>query len=289
LQKQVTPKRLAKTFVIIKEDDMSSLKLGCQTYSWEMLGAGWQGTPEMILDAMAAAGYGGVEFSNGMIGRYLDEPVEFGKELKARKLACAAFAYARDGFTDLSQRSEDLAGFERALRFAAHFQVVLCLGGPSSPAHTEVGEKIANALDFYQEAARRAEKVKVELAIHPHSHHTSLVTTVEDYERLLTPAAAWGIGFNPDTGHILRSQQDLMACLQRYRPMVRHVHIKDLAASGAWAPLGQGVTPLNQVLGWLETTGYDGWVVIEEESDAVYPEPSAAVAANRRTIKLMGY
>ena len=35
---------------------MANYKIGCQTCSWEMLGADWQGTPELILDAVAAVG-----------------------------------------------------------------------------------------------------------------------------------------------------------------------------------------------------------------------------------------
>jgi len=53
---------------------MPSFKIGCQTYSWEMLGAEWRGTPERILDAVAAAGYAGVEFSNNMIGKFFEHP-----------------------------------------------------------------------------------------------------------------------------------------------------------------------------------------------------------------------
>ena len=85
---------------ILNEGYMTSLKFGCQTYSWEMLGGKWHGTPEMILDAMSVSGYRGVEFSNGMIGRYMDHPDDFGIELERRQLACAAFAYARNGFID---------------------------------------------------------------------------------------------------------------------------------------------------------------------------------------------
>ena len=47
------------------------LRVGCQTYTWEMHGPAWQGSPDNILDAIAAAGYAGVEFSNAMIGAVL--------------------------------------------------------------------------------------------------------------------------------------------------------------------------------------------------------------------------
>ncbi len=264
---------------------MALFKIGCQTYSWEMLGDAWQGAPDDILEAVAQAGYAGVEFSNQMIGKYLAQPAQFAQALAQRGLACAAFAYARAGFTEAAQEAEDLAGLETALQFAAHFGIPLGLGGPSSQDHDRRQDKMAQALRFYAQAARRAQAYGVSLLIHPHSHHTSLVLTADEYDQLLTAVAPLGIGFNPDTGHILRGGQDVMACLQRHRPQIGHVHIKDVDANGSWAALGQGITPLAELLAWLEQTGYAGWVVIEEESAAVYPEPSAAIAANRRVLQ----
>ncbi len=268
---------------------MALFKIGCQTYSWEMLGEEWHGTPDQILESIARAGYAGVEFSNQMIGDYLARPARFSLALGQHGLACAAFAYARTGFTDPAQEAEDLAGAEAALQFAAHFGALLCLGGPSSQDPGNREAKMAQALRFYTQVARRAQAYGVSLAVHPHSHHTSLVLTASEYDQLLEAVAPLGIGFNPDTGHILRGGQDLMACLVRHRGLIRHVHIKDVDADGNWAPLGQGITPLAGLLAWLESSGYAGWVVIEEESEAVRPEPSAAIAANRRMLQSLNY
>ena len=40
------------------------LKVGCQTYTWEMLGATWRGSVDDMLDAVAASGYEGIEITN---------------------------------------------------------------------------------------------------------------------------------------------------------------------------------------------------------------------------------
>jgi inosose dehydratase len=268
---------------------MPRFSIGCQTYTWEMLGPAWQGKPEEILDAAAAAGYSGVEFSNAMIGPYLDHPEAFERALAARGLACAGFAYARQGFSDPQEYENDLAGAEKALRFAAHFSVVLGLGGPSSPSRQDTDRKLEQALAFFREVSGRAAKMEVRLAVHPHSHHTSLVVTAEEYDRLLCAVEPLGICFNPDTGHILRGGQDLLDCLSRYRPLITHVHIKDVTAAGQWTPLGQGITPLERLFAWLEETGYSGWVVIEEESDGARADPAGAVTANRRYLASLGY
>ncbi len=268
---------------------MTLFSIGCQTYSWEMLGDGWKGTPDDILDVIAEAGYSGVEFSNNMIGSYLEQPQEFEQALEMRGLQCAAFAYARNGFTNPDEFEKDLDGFETALRFVSYFGVVLGLGGPSSESRQDIDKKLNQAVTFYQEAARRAAKLGVVLAIHPHSHHTSLALTTEEYRWLLEAIAPFGIQFNPDTGHILRGGQDLMECLQRYQKRIVHVHIKDVDRHNQWALLGEGITPLHQIFRWLDEIGFAGWVIIEEESDQARGDVTRAIKENRNFMKRLGY
>ena len=43
------------------------LRVGCQTYTWEMLGQNWKGSVDSILDAVAQAGYEGIEITNSMM------------------------------------------------------------------------------------------------------------------------------------------------------------------------------------------------------------------------------
>ena len=112
-------------------DCKGPVRLGCQTFTWEMLGEKWRGSPDDILDQMAAAGFAGAEFSNQMIGGYADRPADFEKALKQRRLACAAYAYAMAGFSDPKCEAADLEGADKALRFAAHFSAPVCLAGPA--------------------------------------------------------------------------------------------------------------------------------------------------------------
>ena len=71
------------------------MKIGHQMYSWEMQGPAWRGTPDDIMDMVAAAGYAGIEFSSAMIGGYAERPAEFQRALQRRGLAAAAFAGPR--------------------------------------------------------------------------------------------------------------------------------------------------------------------------------------------------
>jgi inosose dehydratase len=264
------------------------MKIGHQTYSWEMLSSSWHGTADDIMDMVAAAGYAGVEFSNAMIGSYADRPGEFRQALQRRGLVPAAFAYSRTGFTDPDGWDEDLAGATRALEFAAQLSVPLGLAGPSSDSHDDEQGKVARAVRLYNEVARRGRDRGVVAAVHPHSHHTSLVLTGNQYDALLAATADSGLMFNPDTGYMLRGGMDPVDFFRRHRGRIVHVHLKDVDAQGNWKPLGQGVCDFPSLVKLLRETGYQGWLISEEESALVRKDLSGAMAANRGYLRSLG-
>jgi inosose dehydratase len=266
------------------------MKVGHQTYSWEMLGSEWKGTPDDILEAVAGAGYEGVEFSNVMVGSYWDRPADFRALLEGRRLKLAAFAYAAaDGFTDPAAENADLAGADKALAFAAFFSAPLCLAGPSSMSQDGKEAKSKHAVRLYNEIARRGSQRAVVVAVHPHSHHTSLVLSAGEYNQLLEDTESSGLMFNPDTGHIVRGGQDLMACFKGHRERIVHVHCKDVDSQGQWKPMGKGICDFTRLFHWLEETGYGGWLISEEESDAARKDLHAAISQNRGFFRSLGH
>ena len=268
------------------------LKVGCQTYTWEMLGEKWSGQVDDILTAVADSGYEGVEITNTMIREYAERPLEFGRALKVRELTLAAFAYASPlGFTDPANHAKELQGAEKAMRFLAEFPgTPLMLGGPSTATRQSVAEKISRAAEFYNEAGRRGKRVGVDVAFHPHSHHGSILETREEYERIMELTDPALVQWNPDTGHIVRGGQDLLDTLRRFHTRIGHVHLKDVDAHKKWQPLGQGVCGIPAVLTFLELEAkFSGWIVAEEESDSAASAPERAIAGNRQYLKGIGY
>jgi sugar phosphate isomerase/epimerase len=262
--------------------------IACQTYTWEMLGASWQGSADDILDAVSAAGYAGVEFSNAMIGAYWDAPDRLATALSQRRLRLAAFAYASGGFTDPQRYDADLAGTAKALAFCRTMGVPLCLGGAAASSRSEYERQMGQAIRFYRVVAERGLAAGVTVCVHPHSHHGSLLESAEEYDALLEGTAEVNLMFNPDAGHIARGGQDVMSCFRRYRSRIAHVHIKDVDARGNWQPLGAGIIPWRELLGFLSETNYAGWVVAEEESAAAYADPVGAVHGNRTYLRSLG-
>ena len=90
------------------------LKVGCQTYTWEMLGTGWTGEPDDLLAAIAGGGYAGIEITDTMIGHYADRPLAFAAALEKHRLTLVAFACgSASGFTEPTALAEDLGGGRR--------------------------------------------------------------------------------------------------------------------------------------------------------------------------------
>ena len=270
---------------------MSPIRVACQTYTWEMLGDAWHGKVTDILDWIAAAGYAGIEITNNMIGAYYDRPEEFAAELQKRNLELAAFAYSSaSGFTDPDRWEADIAGAQRTIEFLRHFPTPrLGLGGAANPSRQNARGKLDQAIKLYNEVGRLGAAAGVSVNVHPHSHHGSLLESAEEYQYLLDHLDPETVSFGPDTGHIVRGGQELLACLRTYMPRITHLHLKDATKAREWVALGDGICDFPAVMALLEESGYDGWLVAEEESEEARQDGIAAIRKNRAYLRSIGY
>ncbi len=268
-----------------------AIRTGCQTFTWEMLGDAWQGGPDDLLGAIAAAGYAGIEITDTMIGAYAGRPSAFGEALTARGLALVAFAIGSEsGFTEPAMVEADLAAVARAITFAGAFPgALVSIGSATIMSPGERGAKFATAADFYNRAAVLGEAAGVGVAVHPSSHHDTLLFDRADYDQLFALLDD-RVGWVPDTGHMLRGHPDMLDTLRRYQARIRYLHLKDVDASGQWAMLGAGVCDTPHVVEIVRSAPrFNGWLVLEEESDEAARDPAAAVRRNRETMSAFGF
>ena len=131
-----------------------TIKVGCQTFTWEMLGPQWTGDADDLVDAIAAAGYGGIEITDTMIGDYAERPADFAARLKDAGLTLVAFACgAPSGFTEPAARADDLALVEYWLPFVAAFPgALLSLGSATIVSEGDRAAKFDAAGSFYNAA-----------------------------------------------------------------------------------------------------------------------------------------
>jgi inosose dehydratase len=133
-----------------------------------------------------------------------------------------------------------------------------------------------------------------------HPHVGTMVETRTEVERVLEGS---GIDLTLDTGHLLVGGTDPAALAAEATGRIRHTHLKDVSAGtaervrageltyhqgvreGLYRPLGQGDVDIAGIVRGLESAGYRGWYVMEQ--DAVLADepvegagPSADVRAS---------
>lgn len=269
----------------------AELQIGCQTFTWEMLGARWSGGPDDLVRAIADAGYSGIEITDMMIGHYALHPAAFARTLADAGLKLVSFAFgSSSGFTLPEKIASDLDIARRWVDFAAHFPgALVSMGSATVVSDGSRDEKFAFAAECYNRSTEIGRTAGVAVAVHPSSHHNTLLFTRADYDRLFTLLDPQ-VGWVPDTGHILRGGQSMDDTLAAHRARIRYVHLKDVDASGTWAMLGAGVCDVPAVVAAVRVAPlFNGWIVVEEESDHAGKSPSGAVRENRETLRRFGF
>lgn len=124
------------------------------------------------------------------------------------------------------------------------------------------------------------------LALHPHVG--TLVETAADVERML---AISEVGWCLDTGHLLIGGVDPAAFVRDHAGRIVHVHLKDVDAAlaarvrdgelslvaatqaGLFRPLGDGDARIDEVIRRLDASGYERWLVLEQDVAITGSEP----------------
>jgi len=122
-----------------------------------------------------------------------------------------------------------------------------------------------------------------------HPHVQTVVETRDDVHRVLDGCdVKWCL----DTGHLAIGGQDPAEFARQAADRVGHVHLKDVNLDLApgllrreysimqgvqrnlFTPLGQGDVPIAEVIEVLESAGYRGWYVIEQDTAILGDEPA---------------
>jgi inosose dehydratase len=124
------------------------------------------------------------------------------------------------------------------------------------------------------------------LALHPHVG--TLVERADAVERLL---GASDVGWCLDTGHLLIGGVDPAEFVRAHGDRIVHVHLKDVdgrvaarvrsgelslmqgTQAGMFRPLGHGDARIDEVIRLLDESGYDGWLVLEQDTAITGQEP----------------
>jgi inosose dehydratase len=148
------------------------------------------------------------------------------------------------------------------------------------------------------EAAQVVEEFGLELVFHPHT--STYVETPQEMEQFFDATSASKIGLCLDTGHCAYSGGDPVAEAEKFRKILRFVHIKDVdekvmakvrhsdmnfeqaIAANAFTIIGQGSVDFPAFFRVLEKIDYSGWMVVEQDVTfgATVVPPVESVAAS---------
>lgn len=233
-------------------------------------GAGW--SPERLIDACAARGFGAIVFWRREIGR---RAVEIGKRTRAAGLSVAglcrtpflvgADAVNRDVVIDGAKASIDMA----AELGAAVLTIVVGGVHPASKGPAESLKIIADRLgDIVLYAAERNVRLALEPLNPVYAGNRSCLTTLRDAVDICEALAEPNLGIAVDVYHVWWDT-DLPAQLKRAgKERILGYHLCDWLADTSDVLLdrgmmGDGVADLRFIRENIENAGYDGPCEVE--------------------------
>jgi inosose dehydratase len=261
------------------QNTAGSMRFACQTYSWQMSGDAYRGRLDHMAAVASASGFEGIEPEVVMLAG-LDDGRAAGLLIADHHLQLAGLAYAAR-WAQRQETPEERAEADRVIAFLAGFpEAMLVLVQLPGTDRADLVERRRNAIRCMDAVARRARHAGLRVSAHPNSPPGSVFRTAEDYEVLLEGLDPEVSGFTPDLGHLAAGGMDPLEVVKRYRDRVDHVHFKDIYADGRWAPTGEGCLDFPGVVAYLRDTGYTGWLVFEDESEAVERDPDSGARRN---------
>jgi inosose dehydratase len=153
------------------------------------------------------------------------------------------------------------------------------------------------------EAAQVAEEFGLNLVFHPHA--ATYVETPEETEQFFDVTSASNIGLCLDTGHCAYAGGDPAVEADKYREILRFIHLKDVdakvmadvrrshknfeqaIAANAFTVIGQGSVDFPAFFAVLDKNGYSGWMVVEQDVTygATVIPPVESVAASLKYLQ----
>jgi len=258
-----------------------------------------------MLDEMVAAGYDATEWGPG----FPDDEVAVGVELRQRGLSMIGM-FVRLGFRDADKYDEEMAkAMAIAHRLHANGGTLIIAAEDGDERRLAEAGHVDEANGLTDQQWRNLAKGLEDLAdnIAPlgmkvvlHNHVGTYVETQNETIRLLEETDPAKVGWCFDVGHMAYGGGDNLEMLERYGDRVAHVHIKDVdgavlaqARADGWsfadalrhyifATLGEGIARVPDMVKALLDRGYNGYFVIEQDTQP--GAPGAVAKANREIL-----
>jgi len=257
----------------------------CEVPDW-----GVQLPPERVLPEMRELGFDATEAGpEGYLGTTADEIRSLLEQYELRLIG---------GFLPLvlHERSARADALASATRVAEHFRAAgashlvsaVVVDLEWSPRRTLSRDEWHRVFDGLARVDEIAAERGLTHVVHP--HWGTLVERRDDVLRVLEDSEA---RFCLDTGHLALGETDPAELARDAPTRIGHVHLKDIDAAlgarlrsgelelvpavkaGVFRPLGDGDAPIGATVRALESAGYTGWYVLEQDTSVAWEDPAA--------------
>jgi len=285
--------------------------------SWGVLdypGPSWEQSYETMLDEMVAAGYTGTEL--GPYGFFPTDAKVLKPQLEKRKLKLLG-SFVPVPLSDPASEGAVVEQIRKVGSLLAELGApFLVLADAQSAERDQIAGRVPsdgsaglNAEQWKQvakvvaSAAKVTAEYGVDLVFHPHI--STYVETPEETERFFDVTSSSGIGLCLDTGHCAYAGGDAVAEAEKYRDILRFVHLKDVndkvlrdvlrkkmnfeqaVEAKTFTIIGEGSIDFPGFFRTLARNDYSGWMVVEQDVKfgATVVPPAQSIAASLKYLR----
>jgi inosose dehydratase len=258
-------------------------------------GPAWEQNYDHILGEIVAAGYTGTEL--GPYGYFPTDPAVLRPTLQRRGITLLS-SFVPVSIADPAKTTQAVEHVRRVGSLLSALGArLLVLSDCQTPERRNIagrvpvnGSKSLSAAQWKRvgavvgEVQKAAAEFGLDMVFHPHV--ATFVETSQEVEALFDSLSSTNVGLCLDTGHCVYGGGDPTAEAAKYRTILRYVHVKDIDANalgrtraehldfeggvgaGVFCQTGAGCIDFDAFFRLLETDGYSGWAVVEQ--DVIY-------------------
>ncbi|HEX5840819.1 MAG TPA: TIM barrel protein [Anaerolineales bacterium] len=271
-----------------------------------------------VLNEIAGTGYEGTEL--GDWGFMPTDPARLRNEIHSRGLTLLG-AFVPVMLKDPRAHAPGMEVAVRTARLMAEAEgglpfIVLADDNGKIPERTQNAGRILPELGLSEEewsifaegAEKVASAVKKETGLRTvfHHHCAGFVERPDEVDMLMKSTDPSLLGLCLDTGHYRFGGGDPVAGLRKHKDRIWHVHFKDChpeiaersraenwdyftsVRNGIFCELGKGEVDFPLIKSELEKTGYDGWIVVEQDVLPGMGMPRESAQRNRDYLASIG-
>jgi sugar phosphate isomerase/epimerase len=214
------------------------------------------GSPEALSDMIsksAAQGYNGLQLKGGQYAPWLDNVDTFSGKFDVSQIM-GIIAYGVDD-----------GNLRRCIDFASELRLAAVTWVPSWKRDQVNEEAYRSAAEILNRWGKYAHEKATRLSVH--NHRGQLFQDDKDlaaFRQFVKPEYA---GLTLDTAHLaLGGVNDIAGVIRDCEGYIELFHIKDLSGS-KFCPLGEGELDFYGIFEAIRDIGFDGWLVVDDESD----------------------